>query len=223
MDSITLDEAIADVRSYIDDVRARRWTPAQVTRALGGALSECVEEYAGKGGDRFLEDIDVQTTATTGAVSLFAYDPIDVRAVLVRPSASAVANFTIRRGDTAALGALDSQARRLRLRITRRPLLPKSGTDLLVGGEDGKARAWPAFERWVCMVAGLDLLPKDNDPNLTLMRRESELRAKVLETVRLPSSLPWPREQRHTWANLRWHWKPREAVIELRNASVGGW
>lgn len=221
----TLEEARADVRSYIDDRNGRRWSDDQLKRTLHGAVSACMEQVAAAGVDRFDDEINVDTSASTGAASLMLHDPIAVRAVLVAQTSSGPWSYELKPADPKRRGALDTESRSLLVRLVKRPPMPEADTDLLVGCDDGAARSWPAFDRWVCMVAALDLTPTDDDPRMTLISREREMRARILEVQRIPGSLPWLAGRRREWATgigaLRWIWKPRQAELTLH--TTVGW
>ncbi len=217
----TLGEAIEDVRGYLDDRQGRRWTDAQVTRALHSALSQCVSEYGSRGGDAFDEEINVTTVASVG-VSLAVYDPLLIRAVILSMNVGGPWTSPIRRCTIDTRGIPDETARDLLIRIVRRPTLPQETTDMLVGVDVGAARPWPAFERWVCTCAALELRTTDNEPMETLMDVNQRLEEKCLSIARTPQTLPWPRKRRATnYDELQWIYQPRTALLSLH--SVLGW
>ena len=172
MDGTTTEQAIADVRSYIDDRQGRRWDRQQVVRALHSALSSCLERYARAGGDRFEREIEVTTDGADG-VSLVAYEPIAIRRVLAVTSSGTA---PIHGADPGLRGSYDTQSRDLIIRYVPHPLLPQDDTDPLVSSLAGDQRPWPAFERWVCMRAGLELGITDKDQRDDLKEAEAALR-----------------------------------------------
>lgn len=213
----TLTEAIADARSHIDDTLGRRWTDAQVTRALHSCVSSCIEEYAARGGERFDEDVEVDTDAS-GEVELLTYDPLTIRSIVL---AVDTAGWTtpIDECDAASRGMPDLTERTLKIRLVKRPPMPEAGSDLLVGVTSGAMRSWPAFDRWVCMRAAQELGTKDDKVRAALDLVEAKKRTEVMSIARIPKKLPWPRARNaRWWWDLRWLWTPRTAVLSLHQA-----
>lgn len=222
MNGTTLDEAIADVRGYIDDRLSRRWTDAQITRALHSCISSCLEDYAARGGDRFDDEVTVTAVGGVG-VSLLTLDPLKIRAVLVNEVTGGPWTFPLHSADPEIRGTVDTTTRPLLIRLVKRPPMPQLGTDKLIGVVAGESRPWPAFERWVCMCAALELRTTDDDPRNTLASIEQQASDKVLSIARIPQTLPWPRERRRWLWDLRWVFQPRTAQLTLHLAGVRGW
>lgn len=223
MAGITLAEAIEGVGSYLDDGSNVRWSAAQKTSALIAAVSHCVENYAGRGGERFDEEIEV-TVAGTAGVSLLDYDPLTIRAVLVSIESGGAWTSPVRPADNSLRGSPDTSTRDLLVRLVRRPPAPEADTDLLVGLSPGVMRSWPDFDQWVCTVAALALRTKDNDMREALMETNARVQANVMNTVRLPNKLPWPRKRSssdYLW-QLRWLWKPQTVNLSLCLSNIRG-
>ena len=183
----TLAQARSLVREYLDDRGARRWDDAAVDLALRAALSACVDDYRAEGGDRFDEDVDVSTDSS-GTVSLGAYDPLDVSAVLVSVSGGYV---PLQGGDRRQLGQADATARDLRVVLCRRVDVPTQAADLLVGSTVGAARSWPAFDQWVCARAALQLGSTDDDRRQALRESLADCKASSLAHARTPRVMTW--------------------------------
>lgn len=183
----TLAQARKLVREYLDDRGGVRWDASTVDLALRSALSACLDDYRAEGGDRFDEDVDV-STASDGTVSLASYDPLDVSAVLVSVTGGFVA---LKGGDRLALGQADQTARDLRVVLTRRRDVPTDPDDLLVGGEVGAARSWPAFDQWVCARAALQLGSTDDDRRQALRESLAECKRSSLAHARSPRVMSW--------------------------------
>lgn len=208
MDAVTLSEAVADVRSYLDDRQGRRWDANQVRRALHSALSSCVELYAVKGGDRY--DVEIsRTTDGENGVLLEEEAPLAIRLVLLDGQWQS----PLRAADPSLRGTPDEEDRDLIIRYTAQPALPTADTDYLLG-----ARAWPVMERWVCMRAALELGITDKDQRADLERQAEAKQSEALSSERTPKSLPWPRGPHRRKPTLRWLWSHETRRITLYHA-----
>lgn len=219
-DGTTMVKAIADVRSYIDDREGRRWDREQCVRAIHSALSQCMEHYARAGGERFDVEESITTVGTTG-VSLIEQDPLTIRTVHLT-DASGGWRVRLRAADMGQVYTPDTETRYLVLRYVPRPKLPQQDDDVMCGLIPGTQRPWPAFERWVCMRAAMELGITDKDSREDLYAAEDRLRVEVTSADRIPKMLPWPRPSAARYGDVRWRWFPGTAVLSLVNAYSGG-
>jgi hypothetical protein len=220
MDGVTLGDAIADVRGYIDDREGRRWDRDQVVRAIHSALSSCMELYGRHGGERF--DVEAEVTSTSDGVSLITQDPLAIRHLLLQNSGAGTWTTPIHAADPRHRGAPDTSTRTMLVRYMPRPAMPMQDDDVLMGLIPGNQRPWPAFERWVCMRAAMELGITDKDDRAGLHMAEETRRVEIIDTQRIPGALPWPRGARSWWRDLRWVWFPQTAVLKLYITSTRG-
>jgi hypothetical protein len=203
---MTLEEAITDVRSHIDDRQSRNWTDNQVRRALWRALSGCLSEYARAGGERF--DVEAERTSDgENGVLLVEEAPILIRHVLLDEEW----RTPIRAVDPSIRGTTDTTSRDLIIRYVPAPTLPQDDTDHLLGADE-----WPAMDGWICAKAAIYLGVSDNDDRPGLERAEARLRAEVLTSQRIPHAKPWPRGR---VSRLRYLWTPGEKRLTLHRVA----
>lgn len=224
--AMTLAQAITTTRGYLDDRQlddagdGRRWSRDDVIGALQRNLSGCVEDYAQNGGDRFMQEVEVETDST-GEVSLLTYDPLAFHAMLVVVDSNVT--FPVRAADPALRGPRDQTARDLIVRLTGRPRMPTVDDDALVGVDGGEVRAWPAFEAWVCMCAALELGVTDNDDRATLEAAEARQQRKVKDTRPMPLNKPFPPKRSHAVMALEYVWFPANGKIRLHLSPSWRW
>jgi hypothetical protein len=191
---MTLAEARLRTREdFLDDPTSRRWSDAQLDRALKASLAKCVADYAGGGGGRFTRAlVGVQSTVGafgSGGVDLSSYDPLMVFGVMLRTGER---RDPLTEVDLIDVGEMDDQVRDLDILLVPTPTLGAAGSDPLVVST-GVAGTWDAFDEWVCARAALDAVRKDKELHGSMQRLEADAQRAVALTPHGNMSPAFPR------------------------------
>lgn len=214
MAGATLAEARTAVADFLDDPNNRRWTTTQIDASLKVALSRCMSDYASAGGRLFDEEVSGTSSATDGTVDLTSYGPIVVREVSILSGNRYDPVEPSRKIDREIL---DAVARTVKVRITRDWQLPTTTTHQLVGNGATAAKAWAAFDDWICATAALRCAVKDDDRRPGIADMEARLRASVLDRANPARSrpLPLPRMQGAVAWALVWSYDAQTQMLQL--------
>ncbi len=225
---LTIGEARRLALEHLDDENGERYARktgsnttswSKIDRALRSAQSRCIDDYVGRGGDRFDEQVDV-TTSSDGTVNIDEYGNPFIRGVLIRPSDTG-SFWPIEPGDKLQRIDPDNEERNLRVTIVRRFEIPDPADedDLLMGTVQGAARSWDAFDNWVVARAALQLGIKDDEMRRALVATIADLQQSVFGHRRNPPATPWPQATASWrvawWGQLRWTYLEREQTIAL--------
>lgn len=215
MPNLILSEARTLVLDHSDDVSGARYnadgTFAKVDIALKSALSRCIADYVGEGGDNFNEETTVSTTSS-GTADLSSLGLIDIRSVLVSSSPSFGKVRPIRRQDRQYV---DQVVRSIVVGYVREYALPGNEAHPLVGVTTVAANSWPAFDNWICARAALQLGIKNNELRAALVALEADCRASALARVRIPRSAEWPGAGNPWVMDLGWSYLKTSSTLQM--------
>jgi hypothetical protein len=222
---LTLAEARTLVSQFLDDPNSRRWTTAQIDVALQQALTGCLTDYTSEGGSQF--DVEaVVTSSGAGLADLTSLTPI-LKIVGVQYATGAGTGLTFYRVEP--LRRLDREwienaSWTLYINHVRDYVLPTTTTHPLVGNGLTAAPTWPAFDRWVCAEAAMQLGVKDNDQRPGLERLAQAARISALGKSNSPRSYPLslPRGQRATLRQLSYVFTPSTTAPSLQLVRARG-
>lgn len=151
----TVTQAIAYIRSNLDEPTANRWTDDEIKDAIDGSLDYTLKEYA-ETGYTFLHETVSTTSSTAGIVDLSSYSPFKIEHVAIVTAGN---YHPISRVTDAARGFKDDVARTIDLKILRGFTRSATDGDPLIEGAAGRNAI--SFERLVCLRAVRELLIKD--------------------------------------------------------------
>lgn len=212
MAGLTVAEAQTRVGDLLDDPNGVRWSAAKVLLALRPALSTCLMDYAGNGGNAFDEPF-TGTTSATGTLTLT--DPVQhIRSVQVVTGNRRIAIRSVSPQD---IEMTDVAARALRIVGIREWVVPSTTTNRLVSDDTTTGPSWQAFDQWVCAQAALDLGITDNDKRPGLEKAWARYRDSAINRVATPRSraAPLPRSDWSFADDLGWAWDATTQTIQL--------
>lgn len=192
MAALTLAAARAQALQYADDANGRRFSSAQVDRALQTSLDRVLIRYVRGGGDRFNTEVDLTTDAADGGVNIRQLRPLKVAAValVVAPTI-----YKVPEKPGMRRGYQDLTARSIRLLYVREYEIPGDAGHPLVGVGGIAALTFTAFDDWVCAEAAAQLLVKDDSQRNSLDALRAMLSADVLGRGVIPGSGPMARRE----------------------------
>jgi len=211
--ALTLSTARSYIRDDIlDDPDSRRYSDAQVERAISLSLSETFEEYEG---DRFIEVATGLSTSSTGTVDMSAYDPLQIKAVLLK-SGNTYTEIRPARWVDKDLDDLVS-GRAISTQFIRRPTPPDAdGEYLLQDSSNNQLTSWLAFEDLICVRAALRLCRKDNEIPAGLRADEQRLTKTVMQTTSKKVFTLAPSQRQKPYENLLYYyWDPQAKTITI--------
>lgn len=219
MAALTLTEARTTVGQLLDDPNNRQWSTTQIDFALRSALSRCLVDYVGAGGERFDEQGTGTSSASDGTLSLTSTPPLMIRHVTIDVSDTFI---PIRAATKRDKFRADTTARSLVYVFVRELALPSTTSHPLVGNGATAANTWDAFDMWVVARAALQLATKEDKLSSALAALETDLRASCTMRARIPAASEWPRQRGagSAYDLLRWTWLPASNQLQLCN--VGG-
>lgn len=215
---MTLTEARALALRFLDDPTGARFNVdgafTAIDGALKNALSKCLSDYVENGGDQFLEETTVTTSAADGTVALTSLGPIDVRSVLYAITSTSWGKIRpIRRHDRERA---DLVARSLVVSYVRELALPTNAAHPLVGNGATEAKSWPAFDTWIVARAALELGVTDKDLRPGLIAVEADNRESAMKRHRIPRSGDFPGVRGEVLtADLRWTYLKSTSTLQL--------
>lgn len=213
MPGLTLAEARTVIQGHLDD-DGTRWTAStggEIDTALRYAISESMEEYAAKGGDRFKELVS-STTTSSGTLDLSSYSPMSIHEVAV---ISGARRYPVSGVHKSQIDTPDDTARSIEVWITRTPTLPTTTSHPVIGNGATAIGSWDAFDFLVCSRAARFLLAKDGEVHGALRDLEDRLRQSVMSAPRIPRSFAPDRNNNWFSQFLRWSWNPRSKALAL--------
>lgn len=215
---MTLAEARTNAAQLLDDPNSRRWSTTQVDFALQSAVSRCLQDYVGNGGERFDTEQTAASSATDGTLALSSYKPLVIKSVTLDTGDVFV---PIRAATKRDKFKGDTTARDLVILYVRDYELPSTTTHALVGNGATSGNTWAAFDHWCVARAALQLSAKDADGRPDLQALEADLAQSCLLRTNNPVALEWPRRSfgAHLVDRLRWTWLPASQQLQVCNAS----
>lgn len=218
---MTLAEARTNAAQLLDDPNSRRWSTTQVDFALQSAVSRCLQDYVGNGGERFDAEVAANTSAVDGTLALSSYTPLVIKSVTLDTGAVFV---PIRASTKRDKFKADTTARSLVVLYVRDYVLPTTTSHALVGNGATSANTWAAFDHWCVVRAAMQLSAKDADGRGDLQALEADLAQSCLLRTNNPVALEWPRRSSHGIADaLRWTWLPSSQQLQVCNVSGAMW
>lgn len=218
---MTLAEARTNAAQLLDDPNSRRWSTTQVDFALQSAVSRCLQDYVGNGGERFDAEITANTSAVDGTLALSSYTPLVIKSVTLDTGDVFV---PIRASTKRDKFKADTTARSLVVLYVRDYVLPSTTSHALVGNGATSANTWAAFDHWCVVRAAMQLSAKDADGRGDLQALEADLAQSCLMRTNNPVALEWPRRSSHGIADaLRWTWLPSSQQLQVCNVSGAMW
>ena len=218
---MTLAEARTNASQLLDDPNNRRWSTTQIDFALQSAVSRCLEDYCGAGGERFDTEGTATSSAVDGTASLTTLKPLIIKSVTILDSSTYIPiRATTKRDRFRA----DTTARSLVFIYVRDYEIPTSAntTQALVGNGATSANTWAAFDHWCVARAALQLAVKDDKLSQACGALASDLAASVLARPNNPVAMEWPRNPaaRRILGELRWTWLPGSQQMQI--CTLGG-
>ena len=218
---MTLAEARTNAAQLLDDPNSRRWSTTQVDFALQSAVSRCLQDYVGNGGERFDAEITANTSAVDGTLALSSYTPLVIKSVTLDTGDVFV---PIRASTKRDKFKADTTERALVVLYVRDYVLPSTTSHALVGNGATSANTWAAFDHWCVVRAAMQLSAKDADGRGDLQALEADLAQSCLMRTNNPVALEWPRRSSRGIADaLRWTWLPSSQQLQVCNVSGAMW
>lgn len=224
MAGFTLTQARTQTADNLDDRNNQRWATTRLDPALQAAVSSCVSEYASNGGEQLDEEMSL--TSTTAGLATLSIVPLLIREEILVDAGSYF--FPVQPQKFSEKVIHDTTSRNLKLKYVREFTIPSNAnaSHPLIGDGATSSATWPAFDRWVCAVAALQLGVGDNDKRPGLERLEQMARASVFQRINTPTwrPLPLPREY-GPWSiwNLKYVYQTSPTAPTIRLVRDGRW
>lgn len=219
MPGMTLLEAETYIREDIlDDPDARRYTDAQVQRAVKLALSETHEEYLAQGGEQFDQVISSLNPDSSGDIDLSSYDPAAIKSVMLVTGNNYFHKLEPTDQHDKELQVTDTSLN-VSVRLARVPTYPDAdGEYLLQDSSNNQLVSWFAFEDLICVRAALRLCRKDNEIPAGLRADEERLRKSVM--LKNPLRVRELQSNDKTWYEMlyRYYYNPQTQKISIYHA-----
>lgn len=212
--TLTLGTARDSFRDYTDDDGAAgetRWSDTQVDRYLSLALSMCIDDYTGGGGDRF----DLLTSVTTTALGVSDLSSLGLNTVRGVALNSAGRYWRIKQTSLEDRNIDDLVIRTLQVRYTRFYTLPTTTNHPLVGVGAVAAPSWDTFDHWIVARAALIASTKDADARQDLKAILQDLAGTIMTLKKIPGGMPFPGPDRMYGSYLRWVWNQSTQILQM--------
>lgn len=171
-----LSEAIERVRYMIDadsfDEAADRWTSDEVKQKLKLALEATCTIYAGRGGQR-LDQVVELTSDADGYVNLQPYKPLQIQSVRVSQGSYMIQVPAVPSGQ---IRQDANQAHTVKVRLVPSPDFPTVNSSPILYGNN---TSFELMDELICIRAAKSLLVKDGEIDQSL---ETQFR-EILETM----------------------------------------
>lgn len=173
-----LSEARERVRAFVDadsfTETGDRWSVAEVDQKLKLATEATSTIYAGRGGQRLDQVVDV-TSDTDGYVAMNQYKPLQIQSVRVVQGSQF---FQVPSVPSGQIRQNASQAWTLKVRLVPTPNFPTSASSQILYGN---STSWELFDELICIRAAKSLLTKDGEIDQSLEQQFSEILNTMLE------------------------------------------
>lgn len=190
-------DAIARIRTLIDDTDAERWSDAEVTTALTAAQYEALLWALAHGANIFSLEASL-SSSTTGSVNLTTLAPMKVCGVMQLMGSTRV---RVRESQSLDIGTPLTTVQSLVISYVPRPTFPASGASAFVWGNGAPC---PPLDSYLCVLAASELKVTEGDELPGLERRKDELKAALQRLLNIPGFTVMPMGGRRCVAAFVW-------------------